>query len=160
MEKESVYLETSVVSYYTSRPSRDVIALAHQEITRKWWDKEIDNYHVFISEYVTDEAAAGAPDLAKKRLEALERFEELDKGSEITKLSNEYMRVISLPEKVRLDTLHIATASFYELDLLLSWNCKHIVNGHFVPIITKINEKYGLKTPYICTPEAVMKEEP
>lgn len=37
--KETIYVETTVVSYYTSKPSRDIIVLAHQEITREWWAK-------------------------------------------------------------------------------------------------------------------------
>ena len=45
--KETVYLETSVVSYYTGRPSRDVVVLAHQEITRQWWNKAVNEYEIF-----------------------------------------------------------------------------------------------------------------
>ena len=47
--KESIYLETTVVSYYTSKPSRDIIALAHQEITRQWWPMAIRRFNLFIS---------------------------------------------------------------------------------------------------------------
>ena len=45
--KETVYLETSVVSYYTARPARDVVVLAHQEITRQWWKKAVNEYEIF-----------------------------------------------------------------------------------------------------------------
>lgn len=50
--KESIYLETSVVSYYTAKPVRDIIVLAHQEITRKWWQRAIKRFDIYISEIV------------------------------------------------------------------------------------------------------------
>ena len=50
--KDALYLETTVVSYYTSGPSRDIIALVHQEITREWWPKAMKRFDVFISEVV------------------------------------------------------------------------------------------------------------
>ena len=43
--KDAIYLETTVASYYTSRPSRDIIALAHQEITREWWPKAMKRFN-------------------------------------------------------------------------------------------------------------------
>ena len=68
--KESIYLDTSVVSYHTSKPSRDIIVLAHQEITRQWWHKAVKRYDVFISEVVIEE-------MAKIYMERLDIPEEL-----------------------------------------------------------------------------------
>lgn len=45
-DKIKLYLETSVVSYLTANPSRDIIALARQEITRLWWEQEINKYQI------------------------------------------------------------------------------------------------------------------
>ena len=72
--KESIYIETTVVSYYTSEPSRDIIVLAHQEITREWWPNAIRRSNVFISEVVIEEANSGDPEAAKRRLEELGIF--------------------------------------------------------------------------------------
>ncbi|MGO9377500.1 MAG: hypothetical protein ACLP29_02970 [Dissulfurispiraceae bacterium] len=72
--KESIYLETTIVSYYTSKPSRDIIVLAHQEITREWWEKALKRYDAFISAMVVEEAKSGDPDAAKKRLGILKQF--------------------------------------------------------------------------------------
>jgi hypothetical protein len=72
--KESIYLETTGVSYYTSKPSRDIVVLAHQEITRQWWPIAIRRYDIFTSEVVTEEASFGDPESAKRRLEELKVF--------------------------------------------------------------------------------------
>jgi len=70
--KQTLYLETSVVSYLTGRASRDVVTLARKEITREWWERDIAKYHVLISETVLAEASEGDKEAAKKRLSMLE----------------------------------------------------------------------------------------
>jgi hypothetical protein len=65
--KRKVYLETSVISYLTARPSRTIIGAAHQQITSAWWEKR-KKYEIFVSEAVLRECAAGNPDAAQKRL--------------------------------------------------------------------------------------------
>jgi len=159
MDKKSVYLETSVVSYYTARPSRDLIVAAHQQITQEWWETSRKNYEIYISQYVTDEAGAGDPVLAEVRLKALDSFIYLATDPLIAELSKEYMKATGLPEKARLDTLHMSTASFYETDIMLSWNCKHIVNPHVIQIISAVNDSFGVRTPVICTPEPITREQ-
>ena len=64
--KESVYLETSVISYHTSKPSRDIIVLAHHEITRQWWPMALNKFDFFISEAVTEETSMGDHDAAQR----------------------------------------------------------------------------------------------
>ncbi|WP_437588326.1 hypothetical protein [Sorangium sp. So ce1000] len=68
--KPSVYVETSIVSYLTARPSRDLVRAAHQEVTGEWWAGR-DAYDLYISQLVVDEASAGDPDAAALRLQAL-----------------------------------------------------------------------------------------
>jgi len=64
----TVYLETTIVSYYVSRPSRDLVIAARQELTREWWETKRDRYRLCISPLVTDEAGRGDPDMAAKRM--------------------------------------------------------------------------------------------
>lgn len=66
--KPTLYMETTIPSYYTSLPSRDIIVLAHQEITRQWWKEDLKNYNVYISKLVIDEASQGDSLASKKRL--------------------------------------------------------------------------------------------
>ena len=155
--KESVYLDTSVVSYYTSKPSRDIIALAHQEITRQWWHKAINRYNVFISEVVIEEASFGDPDAAKRRLEELIDFPHLELDDMVEEMAKIYMERLDIPEKSFRDAAHLAVASVHDIDYLVTWNCTHLANGEVIKKLVKINESSGIHTPIICTPEELME---
>ena len=58
------YLETTIPSYLTSRPSRDLVMAAHQQITREWWDTQRDAFDLFVSQMVLDEVSSGDPEAA------------------------------------------------------------------------------------------------
>src|SRR3972149_799804 len=118
--KELIYLETTVVSYYTSKPSRDIIVLAHQEITREWWPKAIRRFDAFISEVVVEEASLGDPEAAKRRLEELKDF--------VEEMAKVYMEKLKIPEKYFRDAAHITLASIHNIDYLVTWNCTHLAN--------------------------------
>jgi len=69
--KPTLYVETSIVSYYTGRPSRDLIIAARQQITRDWWEKERQKYSLHISALVLRESQRGEPAAVKRRADAL-----------------------------------------------------------------------------------------
>jgi predicted nucleic acid-binding protein len=154
--KESIYLETTVVSYYTSKPSRDIIVLAHQEITRHWWDKALNRYDAFISEIVVEEARAGDPEAAKKRLGILTKFIHLDLNPMVEKMAQVYVAKLKIPPRALRDAIHLAVASVHGVDYLVTWNCSHIANGEVIKKLMQINLIHGIKTPVICTPEELM----
>jgi hypothetical protein len=54
--KPKVYLETTIVSYLTARPSRDLITAAHQHITQQWWHTQRTRFDLFIAPPVMQEA--------------------------------------------------------------------------------------------------------
>jgi hypothetical protein len=64
---KSVYIETSIVSYLTARPSPDVRAAAWQQLTVQWWEQEKPKYELFTSELVLAEPAAGDCEAAQRR---------------------------------------------------------------------------------------------
>ena len=66
MRKPSVYLETSVVSYLTAQPSRDIIVAAQQTMTREWWRNAPERFVLVASELVSRK-----PPLAMRRPPAL-----------------------------------------------------------------------------------------
>ncbi|HVS81202.1 MAG TPA: hypothetical protein VHE60_05675 [Pyrinomonadaceae bacterium] len=72
--KPSVYIETTIISYLTAKPSRDLIVAAHQQITFEWWASVRQEVECFVSPFVIDEVARGDDEYARKRLEAIADF--------------------------------------------------------------------------------------
>ena len=150
-------METSVVSYYTSRLNPDIIIRAHQEITRNWWPKAIKRYNVFVSNVVYAEAGAGDPSVAKKRLEEIKNFAKLEITKDIEELSKFYIDELKYPERSIRDAVHIAIACLNNIDYLVTWNCAHLCNGEIIKKLMKINDQLKIHTPIICTPEQLME---
>ena len=156
---KSVYIETSIVSYLTSRPSRDLRAAAWQQITAEWWDQEGPKYELFTSELVLAEAGAGDRAAAQGRLDALRDLAALDVGDEAKSLAARLVGDGGVPTHAQADALHIATASVHAMDYLLTWNCRHIDNAATKPIIRSICAVAGYTCPEICTPLELLVEE-
>jgi hypothetical protein len=151
---KTVYIETSVVSYLTSKPSRDLIVAAHQQITQEWWENVLlQNFEPCISEVVIEEAGQGDPSAAERRLSKLVGIHIIPTTSETKELATAYLHCLSLPQSAGLDAAHLAIAVLNDVDYLVSWNCKHIANGRVIRLIQEENKNRGLKTPVICTPE-------
>ncbi len=155
--KESLYLETSVVSYFTARPSRDIIVLAHQEITRQWWEKAIQKFEIYISEAVMEEISTGDLEAVKRRLEKVDTFKRLELNVYVEKMAQVYVDRLKIPKKSALDAVHLAAASIHNMDYLVTWNCSHIANGIVIKKLLEVNTSYGVKTPVICTPEELLE---
>jgi hypothetical protein len=153
MKTKSVYLETSIISYLTALPTNNLIASAYQKISKKWWKESLFKYNPYISQAVIDEIRKGDEKAAQRRLSAVENIELADISMETYQLSTKYFEILDIPEKARLDTLHIACAVLNEIDYILSWNFKHIANVRTREKISTFNAIRGLKNPMICTPE-------
>jgi predicted nucleic acid-binding protein len=157
--KEKLYLETSVISYYTARPSRDLILLAHQEITRQFWEKALNDFEVFISQAIVDEISKGDREASERRMALIKGFSYLAINENVEKLAELYMKRLGLPPKAYSDAIHIAVACNHDIDYLATWNCSHIANGVIIKRVMKINSSEGKKTPVICTPEELVEIE-
>jgi len=156
--KPRVYLETTVASYLTAWPSRDLVTAAHQQITRDWWQRRRGHFDLFISQIVLDEASAGDPDAAARRLEVLDEFPLLNPTEETAELVKALMDRVPLPEKAAVDALHIAIAVVNGMDYLLTWNCTHIANATLRGRIESICRSKGYEAPIICTPEELLDD--
>ena len=154
--KPRVYLETTIVSYLTARPSRDLIMAAHQELTREWWENRRDDFALFISQLVIQEASAGDAEAARKRLEALAPLPLLVANPAALALARSLTLKGPLPKKAGADTFHIALAATHGLDYLLTWNCKHIANAQMYAAVAARCRAAGFEPPIICTPEELL----
>lgn len=148
----TVYIETSIISYLAARSSRNLITAACQELTLTFWDDYKSRYQLFTSELVVEEASGGDPVVAKKRLLYLKGIPELSINLEVKGLAAAILKDKGVPLNAELDAVHIAVAAVNSIDYLLTWNCRHIDNPSTKPIVRFICEKNGYTCPEICTP--------
>ena len=97
--KPTVYIETSVVSYLTGWPSRDLVVAAQQHITREWWRTAQERFQMVASQVVLDEAGAGNPEAARVRLAALASLPILDATEEAEDLALQLVGAGAIPVK-------------------------------------------------------------
>lgn len=147
-----VYVETSVVSYLTAFPSRDIVVAAHQQITHQWWAAR-DKFELYVSEAVLAEASAGDPSAAARRMASVAALPVLAISNEAADLAARLVEAGILPRKAFVDALHVAAAAVHGMDFLLTWNCTHIANARVRAKVEERCRSLGLQPPIICTPE-------
>lgn len=158
MMKPRVYIETTIPSYLTAWPSRDLIRSAHQQLTREWWAQRTE-YELFVSELVLDECRAGDPIAAADRVAVLVDLPLLEQTEKATALASVLIRQIPLPQKAEVDAFHIALAAVHGMQYLLTWNCAHIANAALRKKIESICRAGACEPPTICTPRDLLAEE-
>lgn len=156
---QKVYIETSVVSYYTSKTNRDIVIAGHQVSTKDFWNKLITNELVpVISALVIKEASQGDIEKAKKRRDAIQGFLVLDVSQEAEELSDLLIKKHGIPTEFPEDALHIAIASVEKVDFIATWNFKHINNPFTKNKIKEIIEEAGYICPVLASPEEFLGE--
>lgn len=154
---QKVYIETTIVSYLTSRPSGDALTRSHQELTHDWWKTRRDQFEVYVSEVVLEEAGRGDHSMATARLRLVERIPVLSVNEDARRLAAAILRSAALPPKAAADALHIAVATVNAMDFLLSWNCTHIANAIVFRRVSALCREMGFDPPVVCTPEELME---
>lgn len=157
MTKPRVYIETTVPSYLTAWPSRDLITAAHQQITREWWERRRRDFDLFVSGVVIEEASAGDADAAARRLEALAGMPLLELSDEVTSLAEQLVEQGVMPVEKGEDALHVAAAVVHGMDYLLTWNLSHIAQAKARNKIERMCRSMGYEPPIICTPEELLE---
>jgi len=156
---KTVYLETTVVSYYVARPSRDIVVLARQELTRQWWQKDRATRKVVVSPVVLDEARAGDPALSKMRATLLAPFELLPPCDAVERLAGDVRKALNIPKTKIADAFHVAYAVHYDVNYLLTWNLAHFANAETEIRLADFCRRRHLCLPLICTPEHLLQRE-
>ena len=157
MVKPSVYVETTIISYLTARPSSNVIVLAHQEITRRWWRRR-EIFELVASPLVIEEAQRGDHIARARRQRLLRNLSLLAVTDEARRVSRMLLQQKTLPERAEADALHMAVAVVHGVEYLLTWNCRHIANARRRPQIEDIIRDEGYEPPIFCTPEELLEE--
>ena len=152
----TVYIETSIVSYLTARPTNDRLAAAWQDATCRWWETQRRRFELFTSSAVVEEAEAGHPEAAARRLAALNGLLRLNVHDDAVALAEKLLAEGALPRRAIDDALHVAISAYHGMDYLLTWNCRHIDNAELKPIMRSVCAVHGYVCPEICTPLELM----
>ncbi|MEI6066887.1 MAG: type II toxin-antitoxin system VapC family toxin [Methylococcaceae bacterium] len=151
--KSTVYIESSVISYLTSRPNRDVVIAGRQAITIDWWENHRHRFELRISILVEEEIGRGDLSAAQQRLERVAEIPSLSISDEATRIADLLLAKSAVPPGSEEDALHIAIAAAQGADFLLTWNFKHINNAETKAAIIRLVESCGYVCPQLCSPE-------
>jgi predicted nucleic acid-binding protein len=155
--KSRVYIETSVISYLTARPSRDILVAANQQVTQEWWQDRREKFELYVSQLVEQEISSGDVEAISKRQQMLEGCDFLDITPEAVELAERLIKENAIPKQAAEDALHIAVATVSGMDYLLTWNFKHIANAArraSVELVCRLN---NYEPPVICSPMELME---
>jgi len=146
--KNSVYLDTTIPSYLFDE--RESIKI-HIEATKEWWVQESSNFDIWISEETFNEIAEGNYPKKDEILRFISNIPILTPEKQIIDIAKIYLDNYIEPRVLKGDALHLAYASFYKIDFLLTWNCNHLANANKKQHIRIMNTRLNLATPEIVT---------
>ena len=157
--KPRVYVETSIVSYLTARPARDIVVAGRQQATRDWWETASTRFELVVSQLVREEAAVGDPEAARARLAAIAPLAALAAPVEARELSRRLVDSAAVPKRAARDATHVAIAAVHGVEFLVTWNFRHIANAVSRPRIESVCRRAGVEPPVLCTPEELVDVE-
>jgi predicted nucleic acid-binding protein len=157
--KKKIYIETTVVSYLTAKPSRDIVIAGHQEATRELWTKLSSRYETYVSALVVQEAGKGNPNQAQMRLASIAKFPMLDIDDEALSLAEKIVAKKGIPVEYPEDALHIAVAAVNGIEVIITWNFAHLNNPFTRKKVRTIVEAEGYSCPEVCSPEELLEVE-
>jgi predicted nucleic acid-binding protein len=157
--KPTVYIETTVIGYLTSRVRSDVTVAGHQHTTREWWATAADRFQLVASQLVVQECTAGDADASKERRDALQDLQLLQTTPEAEALANALLADHAVPTSHPEDALHIALATVNGVEYLVTWNFRHIANAAVRSDIERVCRGAGYEPPVICTPEELLESD-
>lgn len=155
--KPKVYIETTIISYLASKPSRDLIVAGHQQITHEWWQTARPSFAAVSSQLVAREAGAGDSEAASARLTFLTGLTLLEISEEALTLTQHLLQSKAIPQEFPEDALHVAVAVVNGIEYLLTWNYKHLANAGMRSKIEATCRELGYEAVIICTPEELME---
>lgn len=156
MAKRRVYVESSVISNLTARPSHILIKLAKQQQTWDWWESR-NRWELFISPLVVQEILRGDPEAARKRLSIAVGLPLISETDEARQLAVYLISSKAVPEKAFVDALHIAIATVNRMDYLLTWNQTHLFNPDTIEKLYKTVREAGYTPSVLIRPDNLLE---
>jgi len=154
--KEKVYLDSTIPSYYFDQ--RESLA-NFIDVTRKWWNEMSETYEIFLSDAVLQELNEGRYPRKDKIMQFVSEIPLLPAADDIEQIVEFYIANYVMPQTLVGDAVHLAYASYFDIDYLLTWNCNHLANANKRKHIRIINGRLGLSTPEIITPLELFRED-
>lgn len=148
-----VYIDTSVVGGYFDEEF---------ELWTKLFFKSVkeEKFKIAVSEILYTELI-NAPKRVRSLLSEMtkEQFVFVEYNEEARQLANKYLEANIVGQTSLTDCRHIATATVNEIDILTSWNFKHIVNLDKIHLYNGVNLQNGYRTIEIRTPRELLTYE-
>lgn len=122
------------------------------------WQTERGRYKCVTSEEVLREAALGDAEMSRRRAELLAELIVLEAGESVRNLARDLVAERILPPGAASDAIHVAITSLQGVDILVTWNCRHLANPHLLGKLRNFMVRHGLVLPEICTPIELIGE--
>ncbi|MFL5384980.1 MAG: type II toxin-antitoxin system VapC family toxin [Longimicrobiaceae bacterium] len=157
MKKPRIYVETTIPSlYHDVRTSPETVA--RRNWTRQWWSDAADQYELVTSLAVLEELGEGDPARSAARIALLRDLPLLPLEPAVEEIVRTYITRKLMPANPGGDALHLALASYYKCDFLVTWNCRHLANANKFGHIRRVNTLLGLFVPMLVTPLELLGE--
>jgi len=160
MEKKlKIYLDTSVINFLFADDAPDL-----KKVTIDFFENHMFHYNIEISDIVITEISR-TKNIEKRDLlfNAIDKYKLVIKNKlseEISEFAKYYIDSGIIPKDKPEDAQHIAFATFYEFDILLSWNFKHLANINKQMLVNSLNLQKGFnKQLLLLNPMEVIYEK-
>ena len=145
----SVYLDTTILSFLHDRRQKFEFVI---EATKTWWTQDRKSFEVFVSDAVIAELARGNFAGKEAAIRASAECGRLAFDPRIREIAEFYVEHSLMPRDLEGDALHLAYASFYKIDYILTWNFSNLANANKFLHIRILNSRLGISVPSIVTP--------
>jgi predicted nucleic acid-binding protein len=146
-----IYVETTIPSFYFEVRSQPTM-ISRRLCTRECFDASIGIDQLVTSSAVLEELERGDFPNREAAIEMIAGLSPLPITDEIREIVQEYIKRLLMPADPSGDALHLALASYYGCDFLVTWNCKHLANANKFDNIARVNGILNLSVPKLVTP--------
>lgn len=146
-----VYIETTIPSFYHTLRT-DPESIARRNWTRTWWSTLAPTFTRTTSLAVIAQILRGTSAATQSRLALVSDLPLLDINEDVEEITRIYIDKKVVPKDSVGDALHLALATYHRVDVLLTWNCRHLANPNKLEHIRIINFRLGFGMPLLATP--------